>query len=340
MQSYSNFSVGGSVSVNCHGRYVGNGGIGNTVRAIQLVTARGEVVEVTRNQHAEICYAVLGGYGGVGVVTEVELDLATNTKMKRIVEKISLSDYPVWFYEHVLNNPRVVMHNANLTPPSFDEPLAVSWIETNEELTDTRRLWEHNHKYSKQQNLIWAGTELPFGDDLASMYVNQKMLGQKSVVMRNLEASLDVAQLEPRTRLFSQYLLQEYFIPTENFLSFAQAMKHLIKEYDVKALNISIRHSPSDHSSILRWAPCDVFSFVLYHKVRNTAWADIRCEAWTQKLIDVALQHGGRYYLPYRLAATKQQFWQAYPEAKQYVDIKRQVDPTYRFNNALLNRYL
>ena len=64
MQSYSNFSVGGSVSVNCHGRYVGNGAIAGTVRALQLVTAGGEVLELSRQQHPELFAAVLGGYGG------------------------------------------------------------------------------------------------------------------------------------------------------------------------------------------------------------------------------------------------------------------------------------
>ena len=46
MQSYSNFTVGGSVSVNCHGRYVGRGALVNSVRALQLVLPGGELVEV------------------------------------------------------------------------------------------------------------------------------------------------------------------------------------------------------------------------------------------------------------------------------------------------------
>ncbi|MGE8213883.1 MAG: FAD-binding protein, partial [Stenotrophomonas sp.] len=37
MQSYSNFSIGGSVSVNCHGRYVGSGALAGSIRALQLV---------------------------------------------------------------------------------------------------------------------------------------------------------------------------------------------------------------------------------------------------------------------------------------------------------------
>ena len=47
MQSYANFTVGGTVSVNGHGRYVGNGPVGNSVRALQLVLADGSITEVS-----------------------------------------------------------------------------------------------------------------------------------------------------------------------------------------------------------------------------------------------------------------------------------------------------
>ena len=51
MQSYANFTVGGAVSVNAHGRYVGNGPVGNSVRALQLVLADGSVVEASRTEN-------------------------------------------------------------------------------------------------------------------------------------------------------------------------------------------------------------------------------------------------------------------------------------------------
>ena len=74
MQSFSNFTVGGSVSVNCHGRYVGRGPIVNSVRALQLVSADGSVSELVPS--SEVFRGVFGGYGGLGVVTEVELPLS------------------------------------------------------------------------------------------------------------------------------------------------------------------------------------------------------------------------------------------------------------------------
>jgi hypothetical protein len=52
MQSDANFSIGGAVSVNAHGRYVGHGPVGHSLRALQLVLADGRVIEASRSEHA------------------------------------------------------------------------------------------------------------------------------------------------------------------------------------------------------------------------------------------------------------------------------------------------
>ena len=95
MQSFSNFTVGGSVSVNCHGRYVGRGPLVNSVRALQLVGADGSVLELEPS--SEVFRGVFGGYGGLGVVTEVELDLEPNARLRRVVEDVGLETYPTRF---------------------------------------------------------------------------------------------------------------------------------------------------------------------------------------------------------------------------------------------------
>ena len=43
MQSFSNFTVGGSLSVNCHGDYVGLGPVVESVRSLRIVTADGAI---------------------------------------------------------------------------------------------------------------------------------------------------------------------------------------------------------------------------------------------------------------------------------------------------------
>jgi FAD/FMN-containing dehydrogenase len=339
MQSYSNFTVGGSVSVNCHGRYVGRGALVNSLRALQLVLPDGEVVEATRELNADLFRAAVGGYGGVGIVTEVELDLDVNTRIERVVKSVSLQDYPDWFRREILRNEAVSLHNADLAPPYFDAPTAISWLRTEKPLTEPRRLVPRGLRYSKEQNLIWAVSELPGGGAIRSA-VEKSLLDKPAVVWRNFEASMDNASLEPRTRAMSTYVLQEYFIPIANFHPFVQQMTAILRGRQTGTLNVSIRHAPADMTSLLTWAPTEVFCFVLYYKQRVTESASKAVAAWTRDLVEVALRNGGRYYLPYRLQATKDQFVRAYPESAQFALLKKKLDPKNRMRNLLWDRYL
>lgn len=340
MQSYSNFTVGGSISVNCHGRYVGLGPVINSVRSIRMVTAGAGVLELDRNTHPELFKAACGGYGGLGVVTEVELDLAENSRIRRVVQQVSLAEYPDFFRSNIASNPDALLHNADLLPPDFDTPRPITWLKTEQPVTLTERLVPRDLDYTLEKNAIWAITELPGGRLLRDSITANRLGDDNVVVWRNHEASLDADSLEPRTRKISTYLLQEFFIPVKAFLPFTRRMAEILKIRDVNVLNISIRHSPPDTASLLTWAPTEVFSFVLYYKLRNNRWALRSAREWTRELIDAALAHGGRYYLPYRLDATRAQFLAAYPEAVEYARLKADVDPENRFRNLLWDRYL
>ncbi|RJF95343.1 FAD-binding oxidoreductase [Noviherbaspirillum saxi] len=340
MQSYSNFTVGGSVSVNAHGRYVGNGPICYSVRSLQIVLADGSIIEANRDQNSEIFSAAFGGYGGVGVITEVELELVENLRMERGVEIIPLDQYPDFFKKKIEQDSATILHNADLMPPLFDVPVSVTWRATSKPLTEFNRLIPRGLSYGTEQSMIWALTELPGGAKLQRDIIRPLLLDKPVVKWRNHEASLDVAELEPRTRAVSTYVLQEYFIPIRNFVPFARGMASILRKHDVEALNISIRHSPADKVSILPWAKEEVFSFVLYYKQRTHRRAQEDVGRWTRALIDLALANSGRYYLPYQPHATVKQFNEAYPEAGQFRKIKKSVDAQNKFTNELWNKYL
>ena len=342
MQSYSNFTVGGSVAVNAHGRYVGHGPLAHTVRALQLVLADGSVRETSPSQHAELFRAAIGAYGAVGVVTEVELDLAPNRRITRSVVDVPLPAYAAHFKTQVLQDPAAVLHNADLLPPHFDVAVSVTWRHAAPEqpLTEVQRLVPRGQSYRLAQNAIWAFSEFPGGARVRKAIVQPRLLGQPAVKWLNHEASLDVAELEPRSRLQSTYVLQEYFIPVRNFLLFARGMAQVLRAHAVQALNVSVRHAPADRVCLLPWAREDVFSFVLYHKQRTDVLALEQVGRWTRTLIDLALEHAGRYYLPYQLHATPAQFEKAYPEVVLLRSLKREVDPAGKFSNELWRKYL
>ncbi len=342
MQSYSNFSIGGSVSVNCHGRYVGHGPVGHSVRALQLVLADGSVREASPNTQPELFAAAIGGYGAVGVITEVELDVVENTRIRRVVTPVALADYAAHFRQRVRADPTAVLHNADLMPPRFDAPVCVSWHRVGNDvaLTEPAPLVPRGETYALNQNVIWLATELPGGGLLRKKLIHPLLTRRPEVKWLNHEASLDAAELEPRTRAVSTYVLQEYFVPERRFVQFAQAMAALLQRRNVEALNISIRHSPPDRVSALPWASEEVFCFVLYYKQRTWAAARERVAQWTRELIELALAHEGRYYLPYQSHARADQFERGYAGAEKLRRIKREMDPGGKFSNELWRKYL
>jgi FAD/FMN-containing dehydrogenase len=337
MQSYSNFSVGGSVSVNCHGRYVGHGPIVSSVRALQIVMADGEVLDASPTQQNEIFYAAIGGYGGVGVITEVELALDENFRIERVSSNVPLEGYVSWFKQTLASDSAVLLHNADLVPPHFDQPHCVTWRRSGKRLTQEQHLRPTNRHYFAEKTAIWAMTELPGGHSMRKGIV-QPLQNTPAVVWRNYEASLDVAELEPATRATSTYVLQEYFIPERNFLSFAKQMAHLMRRTVTGVLNVSIRHSPSDRHTLMSWAAEDVFSFVVYYKQGITAKDQQMVGDWTRAIIALALQHDGRYYLPYQLHATKEQFAQAYPKAASFKLLRKNAG-AHRLSNSQWDKY-
>lgn len=340
MQSYSNFTVGGSVSVNAHGRYLGHGPIGHSVRALQLVLASGEVMEVSRRQNTDFFRAAIGGYGAIGVITEVELSVDSNSAIERSVAQVKVKDYPGYFERKIKRDAKCLLHNADLLPPMFDTATAVNWLLTDKALTVSERLIPRGKSYGLEKNIIWALTELPTGNELQRKVVRPALLAKSAVVRRNYEASLDVASLEPRSRVSSTYVLQEYFVPVRHFAEFVDEMAKIIRRYKPQILNVSIRHSPRDQDSVMAWAREEVFSFVVYYKQGTLASQLDTVGVWTRELIAAALKYAGTYYLPYQRHATREQFDAAYPQKESFKGIKAKADPYGKMSNELWAQYL
>lgn len=338
MQSYANFTVGGSVSVNCHGRYVGHGPIASSIRALQMVLPHGEVVELSPTHEPELFYAAIGGYGGLGVITEVELQLDDNFPIERHTTQVALADYPAWFAQTIAADPTALLHNADLIAPGFDVPFCTTWRRSSKPLTVASRLRNKGESYLAHKALMWVITELPGGTRLRRAIV-QPMLEQPAVVWRNYEASQDVAALEPATRAFSSYVLQEYFVPVRHFAAFAKAMTTLLQRSPHGTLNVSIRHSPADVHTLMAWAREECFSFVLFYKQGLSPQATDAVGQWTRALIDLALACEGSYYLPYQLHAEPRQFFAAYPGANHLRTLRSNIGAS-RLSNALWDKYI
>ncbi len=340
MQSYANFTVGGSLSVNAHGRYVGEGPLVHSVRELELVLADGSLVRCSRDENAELFHAAVGGYGSVGVIATVTLDLAENTKLERRVERMAASEFVSWFDRTVRPDEAAVMFNADLYPPDYDALVAITFAETDAPVTVPERLQPEGGSTAAEKAMYWWVSEAPGGKEAREQVIDALRLASRPVVWRNHEASYDVASLDPGSRRWSTYILQEYFIPVDRFDAFVPRMAALFREHDVNVVNVSIRHATAEPDSLLTWAPVEVFAFVVYHKMGTAPEDWDHARTWTREMVDEVLAAGGRYYLPYQIHPTPEQFHAAYPRATELFALKRRVDPDYTFRNKLLDAYL
>lgn len=340
MQSQNIFTIGGSLSVNAHGRDIRYGSLIDTVRSFHLLNADGEIITVNRGD--ELFSLVLGGYGLFGVILDVELELTDDELYTTNTRELDYTEYTDYFKEHVLNQPDVRMHLARISTAksSFLKEMYV----TDYVLSDQSELG----KYSKLKNEKMTGiTKFALGlarnseigknafwNVQKSFFINgngEKMT--RNNVMRSESKFLEYEN-ESNTDV-----LQEYFVPINHFEAYIDELRAALSEEELNLVNITIRYVQKNESSVLSYAKSDMFALVLLINQGLSPAEQTETERIVQKMIDVTLNHDGSYYLPYMDYPTNEQMEKAYPRKDEFFKKKLQYDPEERFMNYFYERY-
>ncbi|MET0298459.1 MAG: FAD-binding protein [Flavitalea sp.] len=85
LASLPHISVAGACTTATHGSGVRNGNLSSEVAALEIVTAAGDVVELSRTKDGEKFDALVVGLGAVGVITKVTLNIVPTFKVKQYV---------------------------------------------------------------------------------------------------------------------------------------------------------------------------------------------------------------------------------------------------------------
>jgi len=327
MQSYNNFTVGGSLSVNIHGRYLGYGPIISTVLEIKIVLADGSLKTASRTENSDLFYAAIGGYGALGVIVEATFELTDNYPIERHTLLLPVSEYPHYFKAVIKSDPNAIMHNADLFPPHYNTVECVTWHKTNKRPTISERLQTYQPYSTINYVKMTAAKRFPASQrirPIKSMKMNS--LSSSTIVWRNYEASYSTQDLY-FPKWFSTSLLQEFFIPIDELLPFLSSMRTIFEEHEINVLNVSLRHVTPNNESILSWSTKESCAVVIFYDQWRMASSLKNADMCFNRLIQAALAAGGTYYLPYRLSATQEQFNSAYPRARLFWEIKEKYDP-------------
>ncbi|SIO17271.1 FAD/FMN-containing dehydrogenase [Vannielia litorea] len=341
MQSNSDFGLAATFSVNAHGWPVPYGPMGSTVREVTMVLPDGELVTASRTENAELFAMAMGGYGLVGLITEMVVDMVPNQRLVPSFRRMEAEAFAPAFRAAV-DSPDVPMAYGRLNVGRAEfvtEALLITYG-TDPESTEippaeyasgftsraAARLYRWQLGNERMKRARWW-TESRFAPMLAGAANRNALMNEPVVTLDDGDAA--------RTDI-----LHEYFVPFDRFSDFLQVCRAVIPASYQEFLNVTLRFVDTDTTSWLSYARVPRIAAVMSFSQEMTARGEADMARMTRALIEGINAIGGAYYLPYRPHATLDQLHTAYPRAAEFAARKREIDPGLLLRNNLWDTYL
>src|SRR5258705_1204431 len=285
MQSNHDFTIGGSISVNCHGWQVGRPPIVDSVRAIRLVRASGQVLRCSGTENQQLFSHALGGYGMFGIITEAELETVPNVVYRINSTTVAPAEFDATWTRLVTNNKDVQMAYGRLSIDS--RHLFGSALLTTFSLIPDATPEPLSHlggfEYILRRSIYRMGVNNDAGKELRWRLETKlgESIGRDTISRNNVlnEPSGNYADRFP----WRTDILHEYFIPRANITQFLDLAKKPILAHHANLMNVTIRHVRPDKITALPYAREECFSFVMLFNYNKRAAGDYA--ALTRELI-------------------------------------------------------
>lgn len=341
MQSNDDFSVGGSLSVNCHGWQFDRPPIDCTVQSFRLMLADGKIMRCSRTENRELFSLVLGGYGLFGIILDAELRVVPNEKYQIERVNVASADYAKTLAAKTADTNEVVMVYGRLLVTT-DHFLQAGILNIFHRIPTATRLvtaLPQTQNKTLQRAIFRGSIGSEYGKELrwnAEKYFSSVLTGD--VFDRNAILFEPAAWFQDHSTN-STDILVECFVPPDQFEPLLVELRKIIPQSQADLLNVTVRDINRDDDSFLRYADKSMISLVMLFSQSRDAQGEEKMSKLTQEIVAAALRHDGRYYLPYRLHATREQFNEAYPQAKIFFELKRKYDPEELFQNEFYLKY-
>jgi FAD/FMN-containing dehydrogenase len=341
MQSNNDFGVASTFSVNAHGWPVPFSGCGSTVRAITMLLADGTDVRCSRTENADLFRFAMGGYGLLGVIAELELDMVPNVMLTPTFEPASGSEIGALFAQRLSSDPSIRMAYGRMDialDRFFERALLITYRPTQDQdrlptvsgsgfvSRASRYIFRAQVESDRAKRFRWW-TEADLQTWLPRDATRNSLMNEPVITLGDRDPS--------RTDI-----LHEYFVAPARFAEFVEACQEVIPASYQQLLNITLRYVETDRDSVLAYATEPRIAAVLLFSQEMTARGEGDMARMTHALIERVLALGGTYYLPYRPHASLDQLSRGYPRAAEFAAKKREFDPDLRFRNQLWDGYL
>jgi FAD/FMN-containing dehydrogenase len=134
-------------------------------------------------------------------------------------------------------------------------------------------------------------------------------------------------------------MITELYVARDAFLPLLSRCRKDFLESKADMTYGTIRFIQKDEETFLAWARGPSVCIVCNLHVPPTREGRARVIADFRRLIDRAIEHGGRYYLTYHRWATRKQVEACYPQFGEFLRLKRKYDPQERFQSSWYRHY-
>ncbi len=341
-QSYGVFSVGGSISINAHGRNIDVGVVAKSVLSIRVMLSDGAVVEASREADAELFSLVIGGLGLFGVVLEATLALLPNRLYRcNGVSVMQSTEYPGHVSRNVLSDSSIHFHYARFDIADdglWDRLYAIAYFQDPALPEDAAPgLTAPPSSARLERAVMWVVRRAAWA---RRMRLLAEIIYRLDMKPRRRSGTVREAwSVVDHTRRRNADWLQEYFIPRDRFMDFVRMAKPVLSGGAIRVLNTTVRVIHQNRDAFLAYARQDCFSFVIFFEQKLDPASIQRTEDTLRQMIDCAIACGGAYYLCYQRVATPAQLARAYPAIGAFFAAKRRYDPEGLFVNEFYKQY-
>lgn len=323
------FSLGGSLASNIHGRGLTLAPLVDDVEWIELIDPAGELIRASRDTRPELFALAIGGYGLFGLVTRLCLRLATGRTLQRKVRLLRIGGLMRALDSAIADGCIYGDFQFAIDPASTDflDLGILSCYLPVAGAPDPRPARMGANGFRHLLRLAHLEPSRAF-DEYARFYLASD--GQRypteaqhsGLYLDGYHEAID-RQLGHR----GSEMITELYVPRNRLADFMPAAADLLRRCGAQPVYGTVRLIERDQCSALAWArerwACIVFNLHVRHDPTGVG----RAQAAFRALIDLVLERGGSFYLTYHRWALARQIEAAYPGFRQWLRLKRELDP-------------
>lgn len=338
-------SIGGAVSANIHGRCLARKPFVQDIESLVVIDARGRAIRCSRDENYELFQLVVGGYGLFGVVASVTIRLGRREKVQRVVELMSIDRLMSAFAQRIAEgylygdfqfaidstSPDFLRSGVfscyrpvSASTPILANQLRLSHDDWNDLIylahVDKRRAFERFRDFylASSGQIYWSDTH------------------QAGYYLDDYHEAVD--QQTSATHRATE-IITELYVPRTRLCPFMDDARSYLREQNANLIYGTIRLIERDDESFLNWAREDFACVIFNLHTEHTPEGLTSSRCHFRQLIDLAMKHGGSFYLTYHRFAAWEQVIGCYPQFPEFLRLKKKYDPQLRFQSEWYRHY-